>query len=83
MSETGIAKIGTTAAKLMDSIESEGEDVEIGEVMLLVECRYKHDDDEYSGIDFRCTDERVWVQHGMLHFALNAVRQSYESDNDE
>lgn len=81
MSDSGIAKVGEVAAKLMDALDNST--VEIGEVMLLVERRWKDDDGECTDIYFRCTDERNWVQRGMLSFCLDGMREPYEEADDE
>lgn len=81
--------VGIIAASLMDDLvadqQAAGHDQEIGEVMLLVEVRGKDDDGGYTYIKFRCSDERDWVQRGLLHACLDqdkAVDVDVDEDED-
>lgn len=60
-----------------------GEAQTVGEVMLLAEIRGEDDDGTYTYIRFRCSDEREWIQRGMMHAALEQECQALEAGEDE
>lgn len=77
------SKVGMVAAALMEDLASEaapGEEQEVGTVMLLAEVRGEDEDGTYTFIQFRCNDERTWVQRGLLHAALEQNRELPEDD---
>jgi hypothetical protein len=72
-------KVGQVAAALMEAIsEDYHEDVEIGDVVIVVELSYPPgcppgEDNEFLGstsITFQGSDPRGWVQRGLLIEAL-------------
>lgn len=65
-------KLGEVAAVLMErlALEADEEDMELGEVMIVAEVNGKDEDDGWTGIAYRCSDDRTWVQCGLLHAAL-------------
>lgn len=67
-------ELGSTAAQLMEMIEEEEPDAEMGVVMILAEINGCDEDGGWSSIRWRCSDPRVWVQDGMLHAALDGAR---------
>lgn len=79
--------LGTTAARLMDELADrfDGfEDAELGTVLILAEVNIPSDGPEgSSGIYFRASDARKWIQQGMLHYALNSATESDEDDDGE
>lgn len=78
------SKLGVVAAQLMDQLAEEAEDNEcIGDVMVLAEIRGNDDEGPYTFISWRCSDEREWVQRGMLHAGLDHKRVPVRSDEDE
>ncbi len=78
--------LGVVAANLMDDLAKDqaeiGDDQELGEVMLLAEVRGQDAEGAYTYIRFRCSDEREWIQRGILHAALDQERQGSD-DEDE
>lgn len=80
-------KVGIVAADLMDDLISDqqeiGHDQQIGEVMLVAEVRGDDGDGGYTYIRFRCSDEREWIQRGLLRACLDQERVTEEPDADE
>lgn len=72
------SKLGIVAANLMDDLVKDqaeaGDDQTLGEVMLLAEIQGEDEDGPYTYLRFRCSDDREWVQRGMLHSALDQER---------
>lgn len=61
------------AAELIEHLENsyDGEEIEIGEVMVLVEITGRNEEEgDWTAINFRCSDPRHWIQQGMLHAAM-------------
>jgi hypothetical protein len=81
------SKVGVVAAQLTDKLadgeKSLGGEERVGEVMLLAEVRGTDDDGTYTYIAFRCSDEREWVQRGMLHAGLEFHRQPSDIEGEE
>ncbi len=80
------SKVGVVAAKLMEKLAEEAaqeEGQQVGEVMLLAEVRGVDDDGPYTFIAFRCSDEREWVQRGILHAGLELHRQPSDLEDDD
>jgi len=59
------------------------EEQTIGEVMLLAEVRGEDEDGIYTYIRYRCTDDRQWVQRGMLHASLEQDCELSFDEDDE
>ena len=61
-------RLGQVAALLMERIASRyaGEDWHVGDVIVVVEIDSKDD----TVIETECSDEREWVQNGLLRAAL-------------
>lgn len=81
------SKVGVAAAQLMEDLETEqaeaGDQQTIGEVMLLAEVRGEDENGAYTYIRFRSTDDRNWVQRGMLHAALELEYAPDLNEDDE
>jgi hypothetical protein len=81
----GVEKVGVLAAQLMEKVEADSEPTEdehVGEVMLLVEMRGTDEDGPYTYIEWRCSDEREWVQRGILHAGLDQERRGHPAEED-
>jgi hypothetical protein len=80
------SKVGIVAANLMDDLAKDqaeiGDDQTLGEIMLLAEVQGEDEDGSYTYIRFRCSDDRQWVQRGMLHAVLEQDRVVDEDDED-
>lgn len=78
----GLEKVGIIAADLMERLEDDYkdfDDVEIGIVAVVVEVNYvDRQDDGVSAVEYRCSDERRWIQHGLFEAARRAVTDSSE-----
>jgi hypothetical protein len=73
------SKLGVVAANLMDDLTKDqaeiGDEQELGVVMLLAEVRGEDEDGtSYTYIRFRGSDDREWIQRGILHAALDQER---------
>lgn len=81
-----VSKLGVVAADLMEYLardqEEMGDEQTLGEVMLLAEIRGTDEDGTYTYIRYRCSDDRVWVQRGIMHAALEQDCQPDEDDED-
>jgi hypothetical protein len=76
-------KLGQVSAALMEYLDDNVEDgAELGEVLILAEVRGVDDDGSFTYIQWRCSDERDWVQRGMLHAALDSDRVPDLGDDD-
>ena len=81
----GVERVGLVAAQLMEKIEADSEptdDERIGEVMLLVEVRGTDEDGPYTYIEWRCSDEREWMQRGLMHAGLDSERRTHGAGDD-
>lgn len=89
-------KVGILAAKLMEEIAQKYEDgpCVIGEVMLVVEIKADPEKsiEDWEGSEFedfaatvetRCTDDRVWVQMGLLNFASEGQKLYFQLDAED
>lgn len=67
-------RLGRVAAEMMESLAESyaEEDVEMGEVVLAVEIR----SGGWSGIAYRCTDPRNWVQRGLALGLKRAIKRN-------
>lgn len=77
-----VAKLGQSAAELMDSLADayeNDEGAEIGMVAIVVEVNGP----DWTGVDYRTTDGRRWVQEGLFGAAIRAVRNSSENRGDD
>jgi hypothetical protein len=79
--------VGTLAAEFMERIEGEyGEGATIGISMVVAEVTIPGVDDDDPGsteILYRSTDDRGWVQNGLLVAARRAVFSATQPDEDE
>lgn len=73
------SRIGVLAAEWMASLEESykdyDDDVEIGEVMLLVEIASAKGDG-WTAVAWRCTNPKNWVQRGLIREAWRSVKRS-------
>lgn len=69
-------KLGEVTAALMELIDAENPDAELGEVMVLAEIQGTDEEGGWTGIRWRCSDSRYWVQDGLLYAALNCDRET-------
>jgi hypothetical protein len=80
-------KVGVAAAQLMDDLVADqgeiGDDQTIGEVMLLAEVRGTDETGDYTYIRFRCSDDREWVQRGLLHACLDQDGERVVDEDDD
>jgi len=70
------SELGVVAAELMEKLESgylDKEDVKIGVVAVIAEIEFSEGDDEYTVIEYRCSDPRKWVQAGLFAQTNRAV----------
>lgn len=80
-------KLGEVAASLMERLaeeaERESDTLELGEIMVLAEVQGARQDAEsgWTGIAFQCSDDRGWIQRGLLHAAL--AQSHLHEDDDE
>lgn len=74
------SEVGIVAARLMDDIETEhaDEDLSIGVVMLIVELCGQ----EETLIRYRCSDERLWIQRGLLAEAGRVTEVVEDAEDD-
>lgn len=78
-----VGELGVTAAGLMDRIEadySEFNEVEVGVVAVIAEINYEKDGEEYTSVEYRCSDPRKWIQGGLFKYASKAV---FNAGNEE
>lgn len=68
-------QLGEVTAELMEKLADTEPDAELGVVMVLAEIRGEDDGEEWTGIEWRCSDSRAWIQYGMLHAALESERE--------
>jgi hypothetical protein len=76
MAEIDPTLIGETAAELMDEFDIEGEI----EIVLIIAAIKPHDEDEHgeSYIKMKCSDERGYVQAGLLRSAAVITELGWE-----
>lgn len=79
-----VGEVGRTAAELMDRLADDYADEEtatVGVVAVVVEVTT----DKWSSIEYRCSDERRWIQQGVFLAAMRAARTpaADEPDDDE
>jgi hypothetical protein len=76
--------LGVVAASLMDDLAEDQAEIrdeqELGVVMLLAEVRGEDEDGSYTYIRFRGSDDREWIQRGILHAALDQEWKAAEED---
>lgn len=72
-------KLGEIAAGMMERLAESYEDydVEVGTVALIVEVR----SGEWTAVTYRCSDDRSWVQRGLMHEGLRAVGYTQERED--
>jgi hypothetical protein len=76
-----LTRLGELAAELMEALEDEhGEEARLGVVAVVVEVTGA--DDEWTAVQYRCSDPRRWIQSGLFAAAGRAVIDSSE-DVDE
>lgn len=82
-----IEKLGSLAVELMERLEEDyrdEENVTLGVVAVVVEINYGSDIDPESAdggtcaVEYRCSDGRRWIQHGLFSAAVRAVLDSSE-----
>lgn len=67
--------LGVVTAKLMEHL-SEDDSAELGEVLVLAEVLGKDDEGDWTTIAWHCSDDRAWVQLGLMHAALDSYRET-------
>lgn len=75
-------RLGVIAAGMMESLAESyaDQDVEVGEVVLLVELR---GGDNWTAVAYRCTDNRSWIQAGLMQEGCKAVEASRRTTRDD
>jgi hypothetical protein len=81
-------RLGQVAAELMQTLadgyeDSDFDKTELGEVMILAEVKLEDEEGEWTNIAWRCSDDRQWVQRGLLHAALEQERLPGEPVEDD
>lgn len=76
-------QLGLISAELIDRLEEDYRDaeIEVGVVALVVEVTSHKD--EWTAIEFRCSDPRRWIQLGLFDAAARACSGSAESASDD
>lgn len=67
-----VSQLGATAMGMMDGLaqkERFGDDAEIRTVAIVVEIN----DGDTTGVFYRCTDPRIFVQEGLFRAAIRAA----------
>lgn len=80
------AIINSYVEAFLDSLEEnfDDEEDEIGVVCIVAEMSFfDGDDDRRTALPYFCSDERKFVQYGMMRLAAEQARDSYEGDDDE
>lgn len=83
-----LSQVATISAELIDILESDFADVdeenlEVGVIAVVVEINQKRENGEFTGIHYRCSDARRWVQHGFFQGAARASLYDYDSDGED
>lgn len=78
-----LSQIGTEVLDLIEWLERDYSDreVNVGVVAIVVELDETSDGDEYTGIHYRCSDPRRWVQAGLFAGAQRAVYATEEEED--
>jgi hypothetical protein len=76
-------RLGQVTADLMDHLNEDppGESAELGEVLVLAEVKVTDPEGDWTYIAWRCSDERAWVQLGLMHAALDQEREVGDEDD--
>lgn len=79
------SQAAVVAAQLLDDLETAyGDDIEVGHVMIVVEISGDvGTDDEWTGVHYRCSEARRWVQAGLLTAARRACYASSETPDED
>lgn len=68
------ARIGKLAAEVMEIAEAHEGDATVGVVAVVVEVNVEEpDQDPYTNVFYRCSDQRRWIQAGLFDSAKRAV----------
>ena len=75
--EIDTQKVGRLAAELMEQISGQfGDEAAVETVALVVEVRHQGEDGGGSTtITCRCSDDRAWIQSGLLRFGAELVER--------
>lgn len=65
--------------ELMGDIEEESPDMDLGVVMVIAEAR----DDDGVRLHIRCSDDRTWVQLGLLEAGAHSQREHLRLSEDD
>lgn len=80
-SEGGRERLGQTAIELLDHlVDKFGEDVKIGQVVVVAEV-FRGDEDGYNGVEILSSDDRAWTVYGLLSVAANGQLGRLELDD--
>ncbi len=83
-----MSQIGVLTAELMERIEESFNEnhelVTIGVVAVVAEIIYKDEDgDEFEAIEYRCSDDRRWIQHGLFSVASKVALALGQAEDTE
>ena len=72
------SNLGVVSAELMDFLgELGGGKAVLGEVLVLAEVEVTDDDgDSYTNLIWRCSDNRSWIQTGLMQAAIDAEKEN-------
>lgn len=85
MSGFRLAELGVLAAELMERLHDDygaKDGAELGVVAVVAEINYGGEEG-VCVVEFRCSDNRRWVQHGLFAAAQRAVLCSMEHPGDD
>lgn len=71
-------KLGEIAAGMMERLAEsyEDHDVEVGTVALIVEIS----SGDWTAVTYRCSDNRSWVQRGLMNEGVRAIDHSQQAE---
>lgn len=76
-------KIGLFVAESIELLEKKyGDDIEIGEMAIVLEVREHREDGAYTGVEYRCSNPKGYIQRGLLEEALDGCRFGHLNGED-
>lgn len=77
------AKLGTFMSETLETFQGEigDQEVEVGETMIITEFRFPPDEENErgrTGLMMHCSDERVWIQLGLVSTVLEDLKEGGE-----
>lgn len=81
-----LTEIATTTAELIDSIEEDAAEMEItniGVVAVVVEFSGEVDGKGWTDVQYRCSDDRRWIQAGLFEAAKRGALGGGKIDEDD